>query len=502
VKKLKVLVVYANCMMDNLIPVGISAVIGSLHSFGAHVELFDTTFYRTEERPADYDRVANLQVPDFQYEEMGISIHEEDVFAEFRAHVLRFKPDLIMLSVVEPTWGQGQKLLKAIRDIRPYVVTGGVFAIMDPETILSNDLVDAVCIGEGENVLPEFCRRFSAGNALSDVAGFWVKTAAGIRRNQLAPLVNINTAPLLDFSLFPPERFFKPMQGRILKMVPVEFSRGCPYRCTYCANHVLEQHFAPSGKWYRWKNLDRIFYELETFAERYSIELFYFISESFLSMSEAMFGEFCDRYMKLRIPFWFNTRPETITEKKARMLEEIGCFRIGIGLEHGNPEFRKRVLNRKVSNKRIIEACRIIEHTTITYSINNIIGFPGETREQIFDTIFLNRQIKPNSVGTFVFTPFKGTSLYNYCMKHGYIDESTPVGDLNRGSVLINNSLTHEEIAGMLRTFPLYVHFAEEMFPIIEKAEKFSEKGNQVFSKLSERYTREHFLTSKPILET
>lgn len=491
--QLKVLVVYANCMMDNLIPVGISAVIGALHGFGAHVELFDTTFYRTEERPADYDRVANLQVPDFSYEELGISIHEEDVYSEFRAHVQRFTPDLIMLSVVEPTWGQGQNLLEAIRDIRPYVVAGGVFAIMAPETIIANNLIDAVCIGEGENAVPEFCRCFVAGSDLSDISGFWIKTPDGICRNPVAPLVDLNTAPILDFSLFPPERFVKPMQGRMLKMVPVEFSRGCPYRCSYCANHALEQHFAPSGKWYRWKSLDRIFNELKTYAERYDIEFFYFISESFLSMPKAMFAEFCDRYMKLRIPFWFNTRPETITEEKVKMLEEIGCFRVGIGLEHGSPEFRDRMLNRKVSNERIIEACRIIEQSKISYSINNIIGFPGETRENVFETIRLNRQINPNSVGTFVFTPFKGTLLYDYCVEHGYIDETTPVGDLNRGSVLKNNTLNPEEIAGILRTFPLYVHFAEEMYPLIKKAEKFDHEGNNVFTDLSKRYTKEHF---------
>ena len=491
--ELKVLVVYANCMMDNLIPVGVSAVIGSLHGCGARVELFDTTFYRTEDRPADYDRVANLQVPDFSYEDMGISIREENIFDEFREHVERFRPDLIMLSVVEPTWGQGRKLLESIRDIRPYVVVGGVFAIMAPEAIIAHELVDAVCIGEGEEAVPEFCRRFAAGDDLTSLPGFWFKTPRGVRCNSIAPLVNLDAAPLLDFSLFPPERFIKPMQGRMLKMVPVEFSRGCPYRCTYCANHALEQHFAPSGKWYRWKSLDRIFIELKAYAERYSIEFFYFISESFLSMPKAMFHEFCERYRELRIPFWFNTRPETITQEKVKMLEEIGCFRVGIGLEHGSPEFRELMLNRKVSNERIIEACHLIENSAISYSINNIIGFPGETREQVFETIRLNRQITPNSVGTFVFTPFRGTWLYEYCTERGYIDESTPVGDLNRGSVLKNNTLSAEEIAGLLRTFPLYVHFPEEMFPLIKKSEKFDVEGNHVFEELAARYRVEHF---------
>jgi len=239
--------------------------------------------------------------------------------------------------------------------------------------------------------------------------------------------------------------------------------------------------------------MDRIFSEISNYVDKYKIKFFYFVSESFLSMPPKKFDEFCERYSDYKLPFWFNTRPESINKTVLRKLENINCFRMSIGLEHGNEDFRKSMLNRGGLNKKIIEACRMVEDSKMTYSINNIIGFPGETRELIFDTIELNRKINPDTVGTFVFTPFKGTKIYDYCLEHNYIKPNARVGDANRGSVLENNVLGKEEIEGLLRTFPLYVHFDKDMFPVIEKAEEFTNEGNEMFSKLAKRYAEEHF---------
>lgn len=494
-KKIKVLFVYANCMMDNLIPVGPSSLLGSLKSscLNVEIELFDTTFYKTDERPPDEDRTSNLQVLSVDYSSVGVGIKKSDVFLDFRECVVRLKPDIIMLSMVESTFDQGMSLLNYIKDIRPYVVAGGIFVILSPEEVIANECVDAVCVGEGEDTAVEFCKRFSAGEDFTEVAGMWFKYGGSIKKNPISHLVDLNKMAFMDFSLYENGRFYKPMQGKLFRMVPLEFSRGCLYRCAYCANHALERHFKAAGKWYRWKSMDRIFAEIDAYVKTYKVEFFYFVSETFLSMSKGKFEEFCERYSDYKIPFWFNTRPETITKEIVGRLEDIGCFRMGIGLEHGNEEFRRTVLNRRVSNEKIVEACKIVEDSRITYSINNIIGFPGETRELILDTIMLNRKINPDTVGTFVLTPFKGTDIYDYCVKHGHISSGSRVGDLNRESVLENNTLSKDEIKGLLRTFPLYVHFDEEMFPEIRKAEKFTEEGNMAFRELSDRYVKEHF---------
>lgn len=494
---LKVLFVYTNCMMDNLIPVGASSVIGSLKDSGIEVELFDTTFYKTEDRSPDEVRVDNLQVAPFDYTSVGISIKERGILDDFRAQVIKFRPDVIMISMVEATYEQGLMLLGSIRHIRPYVVAGGVFAVLSPNDIIANPLIDAVCVGEGEDAAVEFCRKFAIGEDFTTVPGMWFKKGDAIVKNEQNHLVDINRCAFLDLTLYEKDRFYKPMQGKIFRMAPIEFSRGCPYRCSYCANYAVERSFKGVGRWYRWKSLDRIFSEIDEYVKRYRVNFFYFVSETFLSMPKKEFDEFCERYSDYKIPFWFNTRPETITREVLKKLEDINCFRMGLGLEHGNEEFRRRMLNRNISNEKIIEACHMLEDSKMTYSINNIIGFPGETRKLIFDTIRLNRMIKPDTIGTFVFTPYKGTGLYDYCVKHGYITPDLRVGDPNRGSVLKNNVLSKDEIKGLLRTFPLYTHFDEEVFPYIRKAERFDSAGNSIFEELAKRYIEEHFIAYK-----
>ena len=491
--KLKVLFVYTNCMMDNLIPVGVSSLFGALKRIDVEVELFDTTFYKTEEDTSDIDRAKNLQVLTVDYSEAGTFLKQEDFIDSFREHVVKFQPDIIMLSAVEVTFSQGISLLESIREIRPYTVVGGIFATLVPDEVIANDCVDAVCIGEGEDAIAEFCQKYVAEKNFSNVPGMWFKTNGQIIKNPTSHLVDLDAMGFLDFSLYDEKRFYKPMQGRFFRMIPVEFSRGCPYRCKYCANHALEKLFKPVGNWYRWKSMDRIFSEIDHYLKSYNPEFLYFVSESFLSIPSKKFDEFCERYSDYKIPFWFNTRPETITKEILKKLEDINCFRMGIGLEHGSEEFRRTMLGRKVTNDKIVEACKLIEASEITYSVNNMIGFPGESRDLIFDTIKLNRRINPDTVGTFVFTPFKGTELYDYCIEHEYINRKTCAGDLNSSSVLENNILSRDEIKGLLRTFPLYVHFDEEYFALIEKAEQFTEEGNSIFNELANRYIEEHF---------
>ena len=114
-----------------------------------------------------------------------------------------------MLSVVEVTLQQGIDLLESIKDIRPYTVAGGVFTVLAPQDVIENEYVDAVCIGEGETAIIEFCSKYASGSIFSDVPGMWFKQDSQIIKNPIKRLVGLNKAPFLDFSLYEKERFFK-----------------------------------------------------------------------------------------------------------------------------------------------------------------------------------------------------------------------------------------------------------------------------------------------------
>ena len=76
-------------------------------------------------------------------------------------------------------------------------------------------------------------------------------------------------------------------------------------------------------------------------------------------MSKKEFDEFCEMYQDIKLPFWMQTRPETINDYNIKKLSEVGLHRISFGIEHGNQEYRKNILKRSTSNERMLSAFKM-----------------------------------------------------------------------------------------------------------------------------------------------
>ena len=483
--------------MDSLMPISVSSIAGALKRAEVEVELFDNTYYPpvdAQTSSGDQARVSSLQIPAFNYEKVGIKPMETDVFEDLRKVVLDFKPDLIGLSAVEPTFLFGIKCLEYVDDLNIPNIVGGVHAIFSPEDVINYDVVDMVCIGEGEECVVELCEKMRKGENYSNVGNIWFKKSDGtIKQNPKTSVQDMSNLPKLDFTIFQEKRIFRPMAGEIYRMVPVEFSRGCIYKCTYCSAPAFDATFKEQGRWLRDKSMDQIFKEIKYYINDLGVEYFYFVSETFLAMPKKRFDEFVERYSEIKLPFWFNTRPETINEAVCARLEEINCHRISMGVEAGNEEYRKTMLKRPVTNAKVISAAQALSASKIQFSVNNIIGFPDETREMIFDTINLNREFVADSHGCYLFQPYRGTWLHKYSVSKGYWPADRLAVDLNLEPSLSMPSIDNEMLKGLHRTFPLYVRFPTNRWSEIEKAEKFDEEGNYIFEKLGQEYSEKYF---------
>ena len=151
------------------------------------------------------------------------------------------------------------------------------------------------------------------------------------------------------------------------------------------------------------------------------------------------------------------------------------------------------MLRRKSSNEQIVDALKTVEKHQIPYTVNNIIGFPEEDRNLIFDTIQLNRRISPTTMNCYIFAPYKGTYLHKYCLEKGYIDGNSKVHQLLDGAELKISSISYEELKGLQRTFSLYAKFPEKEWDMIKLAERFDEEGDRMFQKLREMYYERYF---------
>jgi len=490
----KVLLVYPNLQMVNLLPPNIAVLSAYLKEHGIDVKVFDTTLYRTEEKSVDEIRVEHMQLRPFNLKRKGVEYKNTDIFEDFKKLVTEYKPDIVGVSATDDTYELGMALISKVRSKGIYVVLGGIYPTFSPDKAISNENVDAICLGEGEEALLELCKRMSEKKDIKDIKNIWVKENGKIYKNILRNCTDINKLPFEDFSVFEEKRLFRPMQGKMRKMIPVSPDRGCPY--DFCAAPSIRKTYkdAKSTPYLRIKHLSRVMDELEFNIERYNADYIYFNSETFFVRTESDMQKFAKEYSKkIKLPFWCQTRIETITEKKIKMLEDMNCDRMSIGIEHGNEKFRKKILSKNFSNKQVIKAFDILAKSRIPITVNNIVGFPDETRELAFDTIKLNREIKSDSINAYFFVPYSGTPLRQYCIDKGYLNPEAKTDNLMSSSILNMPHFTSDQIKGIVRTFPLYVKMPESYFDKIKIAESLDDKGDKALGELREIFFSKYF---------
>ena len=493
---MRILFVYPNTMASTLVPINLSQLSACLKEKGFEVDLFDTTFYKTEEISSEQKRVELLQIKPFDLADRGLEFKKDNIYDDLRKKISQFQPDLMGFTLVEDTWELTKSLLNVVKDFDIPVIAGGVLVTAVPEEIISHHDIDMVCLGEGEETLIELCQKIERGEDYSDIKNIWIKKDGKVVKNTLRRLQDIDALPYIDYEIWGRERLGRPMFGKIYTMIHVEIDRGCPNQCAYCAAPVLSNFFRKEGcgPYYRRKKIPRVMAELEYLAKKYRPDYINFNSETFLAKPAEELKEFAEEYKKrIHLPFWAQTRPETITEEKIKILKEMGVNSMNFGIEHGNEAFRKKMLQRYGSNQQIIDGLALVEKYQIPYTANNIIGFPEETRDLIFDTIELNRQLNPRTINCSMFVPYRGTPLRKYCLEKGYLDEDAKVHNVTDGVRLKMSSISYEELKGLQRTFSLYIRFPKSEWSRIKIAEKFDEEGNRIFEEYKNIYQERYF---------
>lgn len=493
---IKVLFVYPNLYMMNLVPPVIGVFSALLKREGHTVALFDTTYYQGDAGfDSDKKKMENLQVRPFNLEEKGIRPKNTDMYADFDAMVKEYQPDLIAMSVVEDVWDLGLSLLKRVRHYRIPTVVGGVFPTFAPEIIIREDAVDMVCVGEGESLLVELCNMIGTGKDFSRIPNLWVKKDGQVVRNPMRERINLDDLPMPDYSLFEENRLYRPMAGKVYRMLPVETHRGCPYTCHFCNSPAQQTLYrnAKAGSYFRKKSVGKILDEMRMFVAKYKLEYVYFTADTFLAWSEPEFDEFIELYAEFKLPFWMQTRVETITPEYMKKLKSVGIHRMSIGLEHGNEKFRRAVLKRNVSNEQIVRAFDVVADYAIPVSVNNITGFPDETREMAQDSIEINARVKTDTTNCYAFTPYHGTPLRAYAITKGYLKETDMTNALYGDPMLKMPNYPIPAIKGLMRTMPMYAKFPRDMWPKIERAEKFDAEGEAAFAELKKEFVARFF---------
>lgn len=347
-----------------------------------------------------------------------------------------FKPDIVSYTAFSgghiPMVELNRKLKKKFNF---YSMFGGPHPTFSPEMIEEDDSIDAVCIGEGFEAMPDFINKLEKREDITKVPNWWIRVDNKIYKNPLRPLLkNLDTLPFPDRSLYDKYKDY-----RLTRTATVMTSQGCPFNCTYCFNHQLHRMSQQGDPTFRQRSVDNVIAEIKQLRKNYpKIEYLVFRDEIF-TINKSWVKEFSEKYSKeVGLPFYCLMRPELITEELIDDLKKAGLYYIGIGIEAGNDFIRNEVLNRNMSREQIINGLKILHDTKVKFSTYNIIGSPGETLDTAMETWELNVKCHPTFADSFTLTPYPKTAIYKYAVENGYLDPNTKIPATYHERIMLN----------------------------------------------------------------
>ena len=316
---------------------------------------------------------------------------------------LRYEKVVFAYSV---TTGTQQYYIKLNNLIKTYFtesvsVFGGPHPTYFPE-ILTEENVDFIIRGEGEVSFLELLDNDITISKKSD-------SQKGIS----------NLVEDLDLIPFPDrDLMYKYEKNRNNPIKSVMTMRGCPFSCTYCYNVLYKKLYLEHGqKLVRFRGARNIIDECKE-LKRYPLEMIYFQDDEFTS--NPSFKELMLLYKEeVKVPFHAQLRIDRITEEKIILLKEAGCIGVTFAIESGSENIRKTLLNRHMTNEKVLDGVKLLKKHKMKFRTENMIGIPTETKKDILDTIKLNIECKPDVAWASIFQPYPNLELGKKCEELG-----------------------------------------------------------------------------------
>ena len=358
-------------------------------------------------------------------------------FDSIERKVRKASPDLIGMSLTTRQWLPGRALACRLRDrVDVPIIAGGLHPSFSPEDVLDCPGLDYVCLGEGEVAMLELLRALESGKPVAGIPNIWSK---GHPRPKLRPPFEpIDSLPFMA----------RDMLDEYEGVIHMATQRGCPFPCTYCAAGMIAKLYGDSGEYGRRRSVANVLEELSFIRDTGKLYYVIFLDDTF-TIYRRWVKEFCDEYGKnFKVPFSLHARVETVTEEMINSLAAAGCHQITYGVESGSERIRRKVMKRGVDNQRFHDVFEWTRKAGIHVTANYMLGLPGETRDDLQQTLDLAEALDITDFGYFVFYPFPGTPLFGECVSKGYLPKDYLERTANhRESILDLPDLTKEDIS-------------------------------------------------------
>ena len=335
--------------------------------------------------------------------------------------VEEFQPDVVGFSLFTRWVWHAYRLVEELRGKVPLLVAGGAHTTVRPDETLKRGF-DIAIEGEAEHAFVRVIDWLEGKEELERIPGVRFCDAFGSIRSgppaQMIADLDSVPLPLESQELFDPH-WYHPAG---VEIVPggILTSRGCPARCTFCANYV-------TGRGFRWRSSECVIAELNAYHARTGATFFPFWDDALTANRRRLF-ELCEaleRGIDFDLRWSAITRASMVTPDLLAAMKRAGCVSVNFGVESGDNEIL-RAIKKGITTDHVIRALEMAKEQGYLTACNFMLGFPQETPAALERTLRFMQDIAPlvDSFSTLgVLVPFPGTPLYDdYHKEFGFTD--------------------------------------------------------------------------------
>ncbi len=354
-------------------------------------------------------------------------VKERLSFAGLRDRFRSWNPQIVGFQIFSYDFDSVVRSIEILKQVSPetIVLIGGAHVSATSDTVLDEiSGADFGFAGEGEIGLPMLARRILGNEEvpLENIPGLIWRNGSSIRANSRAGTEDLDRLGFQAWDLTPPASYDGSPQGGFYKkfpIAPILTTRGCPYLCTFCGSGVNMGHNL------RNRSMGHVMDEMVMLYNDYGVREFHIIDDMFNFYKNRVI-EFCqgikDRNLDISYTFPNGLRLNQLDRETLQMMKDTGAYAFTVGIESGS----QRILNtmkKGLTLELIEEKVNLINAVGLEPSGFFIIGYPGETVDDINATIQFAKRLKLKRAHFSNFLPLPGTEATKRLVENKEIEK-------------------------------------------------------------------------------
>lgn len=354
----------------------------------------------------------------------GLKEDRHAVWVETKEMIKGFQPDLIGITAMSNKYPMVEKIAAMTKSLFPDVpvVIGGHHPSLYGERLLRNRNIDFVVRGEGEITMLELTERVFARNQdFSKIKGLLYREKGEIRMTPPRELIeDLDQLPIPNRELMVNPHYFSGNN--------VMTARGCPFQCSYCGSKVMW------GRRVRRRSVEKVIEEIRGLIQRSGSRSISFWDDSF-TLDRDYLRQLTEELRRIGgVTFSCITRLDLVDREILKLLKEAGCHQILFGVESGSERILASIqkgMNKDFIRKKV-EEVRAIGIPWLGFFI---MGYPGETKEDILETLEFLKELAPPAAEINLFNPLPGTPIWDELERKGQVHPDMDFSQYSQSSL-------------------------------------------------------------------